>query len=62
MRYELPVVDQSVIDDATPEVSRLANCIGYALGERGVRVTADDTIAAAQRAVDQGWVSPGEES
>lgn len=55
MRYELPVKDQRVIDEAPREVSMLANCIGYALAEQGVEVTADDTIAAAQRAVDQGW-------
>lgn len=55
MGHELPVKDQRVIDEAPREVSMLANCIGYALAERDVEVTADDTIAAAQRAVDQGW-------
>ncbi|MGI5423048.1 hypothetical protein [Actinomadura luteofluorescens] len=55
MRHELPVKDQRVIDEASREVSELANCIGYALAEQGVEVTADATIVAAQRAVDQGW-------
>lgn len=53
--HELPVKDQQVIGEAPREVSVLANCIGYALAEQGAKVTADDTIAAAQRAVDQGW-------
>lgn len=55
--FELPVIDQSVIDSASPEVSRLANSIGYALAERGVKLTSDDTFAAAQRLVDQGLVA-----
>lgn len=58
MKIELPVTDQAAIDSATPEVSRLANTIGYALAERKVPVTANDTLAAAQRAIDQGWVGP----
>ena len=60
MMHDLPVKDQRAIDEAPREVSMLANCIGYALAERGAEVTADDTIAAAQRAVDQGWTR-GEE-
>jgi hypothetical protein len=53
--HELPVVDQSVIDEASAEVSVLANSIGYALAERGAKVTTDDVFAAAQHVVDQGW-------
>ena len=57
--HELPVKDQRLVDGAPREVSVLANCIGYALAEQGVKVTADDTIAAARRAVDQGWARSG---
>lgn len=64
--YELPVTDQSVIDSASPEVSRIANCVGYALAERGVKFTADDTFAAAHSLVNQGLAAaddhPTEES
>lgn len=45
--------DKTLIDDAPPQVSQVANAIGYALGERGVRVTAADAIAAAYRVMDQ---------
>lgn len=51
--FEVPVEDQAVIDAAPPEVSRIANSIGYALAERGVRFTADDAIAAARRVAEQ---------
>lgn len=52
--FHVPVVDSEAVGGASPEVSVLANTIGYALAERGVTFTADDAIAAAQRAVDQG--------
>lgn len=52
---ELPIVDQAVIDGASPEVSALANSIGYALAERGVQLNADDAVKAAERAVAHGW-------
>lgn len=44
---------QTLIDDPPPQVSQIANAIGYALAQRGVRVTAADAIAAAYRVVDQ---------
>lgn len=40
-------------DEVPPRVSTIANAIGYALASRGVQVTADDSIAAAYRVVDQ---------
>jgi hypothetical protein len=52
--FRVPVTDSEVVNSASPEVSVLANTIGYALAERGVEFTADDAIAAAQRVVDQG--------
>jgi hypothetical protein len=49
----VPVLDQEAVKGASPQVSVLANTIGYAFAERGVEFTADDAIAAAQRVVDQ---------
>lgn len=54
----VPVYDESLVADAPAEVSTLANSIGYALASRGVAITADDVIAAAERLIAQGLVHP----
>jgi hypothetical protein len=52
-RFEVPTGDESAVKDASPEVSRVANSIGFALAERGVQFTAEDAVAAARRVIDQ---------
>jgi hypothetical protein len=51
--FEVPTGDERAVKDASPEVSRIANSIGFALAERGVQFTAADATAAAQRVFDQ---------
>lgn len=57
-RVEVPVIDEAMVADAPPQVSVLANTIGYVLADRRVAITADDAIAAAKRLVSQGLVNP----
>lgn len=56
--FEVPTGAERAVKDASPEVSRLANSIGFALAERGVKFTAADAIASAQRVLDQMEVKP----
>lgn len=51
--FEVPIGDERAVEDVSPEVSRIANSIGFALAERGVQFTAADATAAAQRVFDQ---------
>lgn len=51
--FEVPTGDQRAVEAASPEISRIANAIGYALAERGVQFTAEDTVATGQRVFDQ---------
>lgn len=57
-QVSVPVNDEALVADASAEVSTVANSIGYALASRGVAITADDAIAAAQRLIAQGLVNP----
>lgn len=50
----LGAFDLAAGDDVHPDLSRIANSIGYALRTRGVQLTAADAIAAARRVLDQG--------
>lgn len=51
--FEVPIGDENAVKGVSPDVSRIANSIGFALAERGVQFTAADATAAAQRVVDQ---------
>lgn len=50
----IPVTDAAAIHSHSTQVSELANSIGYALADRGVEFTAEDALAAAARAFEQG--------
>lgn len=46
-------LDLAAVEDVHPDLSRMANSIGYALRTRGVQLTAADAVAAARRVVEQ---------